>query len=91
MVLEIVSPEATLFKGEVDALSVPGADGRFQMLNNHAPVVAALQSGTVIIKGNLSIPAGHEKMFQKVGDATHLEIVSGTVEMNNNKVILLTD
>jgi F-type H+-transporting ATPase subunit epsilon len=35
MLLEIVSPEATLFKGEV-TLTVPGVDGSFQILNNHA-------------------------------------------------------
>jgi F-type H+-transporting ATPase subunit epsilon len=36
MLLEIVS-EATLFKGEVTSVSVPGVDGS-QILNNHAPV-----------------------------------------------------
>ena len=34
MILEIVSPEATLFKGEVTSVSVPGINGEFQMLNN---------------------------------------------------------
>ena len=34
MYLEIVSPEATLFQGEVNAVSVPGAQGSFQVLNN---------------------------------------------------------
>ena len=38
MFLEIVSPEATLFGQEVTAVSVPGINGEFQMLNNHAAV-----------------------------------------------------
>jgi F-type H+-transporting ATPase subunit epsilon len=39
MLLEIVSPEASLFKGEITSVSVPGVDGSFQILNNHAPIV----------------------------------------------------
>ena len=49
MILEIVSPEATLFKGEVTSVSVPGINGEFQMLNNHAPIVSLLAKGNVKI------------------------------------------
>ena len=51
MYLEIISPEATLFKGEVDSVSVPGLNGYFQVLNNHAPIVSSLKKGKVEIKG----------------------------------------
>ncbi|MEP5829863.1 MAG: hypothetical protein ABJ300_06320, partial [Maribacter dokdonensis] len=37
MYLEIVSPEATLFAGEVTSVTVPGINGEFQMLKDHAP------------------------------------------------------
>jgi F-type H+-transporting ATPase subunit epsilon len=47
--LEILSPEASLFKGEITSVSVPGLDGSFQILNNHAPIVSLLQKGTVSI------------------------------------------
>ena len=40
MYLEIVSPEATLFSGEVDSIYVPGVNGDFEMLNNHAAIVS---------------------------------------------------
>ena len=40
MYLEIVSPEATLFSGEVTSVAVPGVMGEFEMLNNHAIVLA---------------------------------------------------
>jgi F-type H+-transporting ATPase subunit epsilon len=43
MLLEILSPEASLFKGEITSVSVPGLDGSFQILNNHAPIVSLLQ------------------------------------------------
>jgi F-type H+-transporting ATPase subunit epsilon len=49
MLLEIVSPEASLFKGEITSISVPGVDGSFQILNNHAPIVS-LQKGTVVLQ-----------------------------------------
>ena len=47
MILEIVSPEATLFKGEVTSVTLPGVDGSFQILNNHAPIVSILKQGGV--------------------------------------------
>ena len=46
MYLEIISPEATLFSGEIEALSLPGTNGSFQLLENHAPIVSTLQTGS---------------------------------------------
>ena len=43
MYLEIVTPEATIFKGEVDSVSVPGVNGDFEMLNNHAALCRSLK------------------------------------------------
>ena len=47
MRLEVVSPEATLFSGEVNSVSVPGINGSFQLLENHAPIVSVLVPGKV--------------------------------------------
>ena len=49
MLLEIVSPEAKLFSGEVTSVTLPGVDGSFQILNNHAPIVSILGKGVVKI------------------------------------------
>ena len=97
MFLEIVSPEAVLFSSEVDALSVPGDNGEFQMLNNHAPVVANLKQGQVKIHvhtqqhlelndlNGLLVPhADDDKILT-------LQINSGTLELNDNKAIILAD
>jgi F-type H+-transporting ATPase subunit epsilon len=93
MILEIVSPEAKLFSGEITSISVPGVDGRFQMLNNHAPIVSLLQKGTVNITApsfNLNEETAH--LFTKVNDQNYtLEINSGTLELKDNKVIVLAD
>ena len=47
MILEIVTPEAVLYKGNVSIITLPGAKGSFQILENHAPIVALLEKGTI--------------------------------------------
>ena len=92
MHLEIVSPEATLFSGDVVSVTVPGLLGEFQMLENHAPIVSLLQEGEVKVQGNIEIHADFQNKFSKGANGeTVLSIVSGTVEMNDNKVIVLAD
>ncbi|WP_396140624.1 F0F1 ATP synthase subunit epsilon [Flavobacterium sp.] len=93
MILEIVSPEATLFQGEVTSVTLPGVIGSFQILNNHAPIVSILKHGVVKIEAtSFNIKKEVEDMFTKVNDQNYLlEINSGTIEMKDNKVIVLAD
>ena len=91
MYLEIVSPEATLFSGEVTSVAVPGVMGEFEMLNNHAPVVSLLKEGNVKINGNITLEEGVESKFNKTDKGFWLPINSGTIEMKDNKVIVLAD
>jgi F-type H+-transporting ATPase subunit epsilon len=92
MYLEIVSPEATLFSGEVTSVAVPGVNGDFEMLNNHAAIVSLLKEGFVKISGNIEIESDVQDKFTK-GDkgTTLLKITSGTIEMKDNKIIVLAD
>ena len=91
MELQIVSPEAELFSGEVESVTIPGKSGSFQILNNHAPIVSTLVSGSVIIKGNLKLNKDQKEKFIQEGSQTIIQIQSGTIELNANKVILLVD
>ena len=92
MYLEIISPEATLFTGEVESLTLPGSKGSFQLLENHAPIVSTLQEGVVVIKGNISLSDAVKDQFESLSKGiTSYKISSGTVEMRNNKIILLSD
>ena len=92
MYLEIVTPEASLVSGEVESVTVPGVEGPFQMLNNHAAIVSLLGPGQVKFKGNPEIAEGFETKFTKDSDGKwSMEINSGTVELNNNRVIVLAD
>ena len=92
MYLEIISPEATLFTGEVESLTLPGTNGSFQLLENHAPIVSTLQGGAVKIKGNITIAESVQNQFESISkEETLFAISSGTIEMRDNKIILLSD
>ncbi len=91
MYLEIVTPEATLYKGDVDSIAVPGVNGEFEMLNNHAPVVSLLTKGNVKIYGAVELAEEVADKFTTEGKITMLPIESGTIEMKDNKVIVLAD
>lgn len=77
MHLEIVTPEKKIFEGEVSIATFPGADGSFQILNDHAPLISLLKDGVVVYKSKES--------------RQELKITGGVVEVLKNKVILLAD
>ena len=92
MYLEIVTPEATLLSAEVNSVSVPGINGEFQMLNNHAPIVSLLGPGQVKIYGDVSLDKDVANKFSNENNGiTMLDISSGTIEMKDNKIIILAD
>ena len=92
MQLEIVSPERTLLTADVESVIVPGTDGSFQMLDNHAPIVSTLISGTVKISGEIEDSNRLPDSFSVISPKEiHLSVSSGVVEMKENKVIILTD
>lgn len=77
MHLEIITPDKKIFAGEVTSVSVPGKSGRFEMLNNHAPIISTLLNGKVKVKDKEGV-----KTF---------DVKGGVVEMLNNKVIILAE
>ncbi len=91
MFLEIVTPEATLFSGEVESVSVPGVNGEFQMLKDHAPVISLLKEGFIKIYGDIELAEEVEGKFEKNSKGTWLQINSGTIELKDNKIIVLAD
>ena len=78
MEIEIVSPDKRLFKGKANLVQVPGKNGSFEVLKNHAPIVSALSKGSVKvgISGN---------------DFEYFDIKGGVIEVNNNKIIVLVE
>jgi F-type H+-transporting ATPase subunit epsilon len=78
MTLEIITPDKKLFSGEVKVIQLPGSEGSFELLNNHAPIVSTLSIGKI----RIVTEQNKEQSF---------EIGGGVVEMNNNKVIILAE
>jgi F-type H+-transporting ATPase subunit epsilon len=46
---ELVSPGKLLYSGEVEAVIVPGTEGQFTVMKDHAPVMTVLKAGVVEI------------------------------------------
>jgi F-type H+-transporting ATPase subunit epsilon len=47
---ELVSPEKLVFSGDVESVIVPGTEGEFTVLENHAPLMAMLKPGIVTVE-----------------------------------------
>ena len=75
MIVEILTPDKTLFSGEADMVTLPGANGSFQILKDHAPMIANLSKGTLSIKS--------------VEGKQQFDVNGGLVEVLKNKVIVL--
>ena len=69
--------ELTL-EGEITSIALPGIDGSFQILNNHAPIVSALGTGKMTV-------------IDADSQTQEYTISGGVVEMNDNKVIVLAE
>ena len=78
MLLEIISPDKDVFKGEVKAVKLPGIGGSFGVLDNHAPLISALKAGSLKVTDN----------DDKVQE---FDIRGGVVEVLKNKVIVLAE
>ena len=90
MFIEIVSPEKTIFTGDVNSVHLPGTEGFFQILNNHAPIVSTLKKGTIQLLGKFEDDISENLTLEGVNKAS-LAIESGVVEIKNNKLIILVD
>jgi len=76
--LSIVTPSGRVFSDEVESLSAPGSEGSLGVLAHHAPMIALLKKGEVIIEQNGT------KISFGIGD--------GVLEVEqNNSVLILTD
>lgn len=71
--LEILSPEKTLFKGEVTAVRLPGGKAPFVVLRNHAPIITTLVAGAIVWESE----AGEDSVA----------VAGGFAEVKDNHVI----
>jgi F-type H+-transporting ATPase subunit epsilon len=79
MNVEIITPETTVFSGtEINLVQLPGLDGSFEILNNHAPLISALKRGKI-------------KLIKQDKSTEFFEIKGGMVEVTKNKVLILAE
>ncbi|HPH23098.1 MAG TPA: ATP synthase F1 subunit epsilon [Chitinophagaceae bacterium] len=78
MTLEILTPEKKIYSGDVFGVQLPGVDGKFEVLDKHAPLVSALGKGTL-------------KILKTKTTSESLTISSGFVEVINNKTTVLVE
>ncbi len=76
MNLIVLTPEKEIYNGKVTSVKVPGINGSFEILNNHAPIVAALGTGDI-------------RILDDKGEKIHFAIKKGFIEVLKNEVSLL--
>lgn len=77
MTLEIITPEKKVFSGEVQSVILPGKNGNFQLLKDHAPMVSTLAKGDLV--------------YEIAGKSETLLVDGGVIEVANNKVLVLAE
>lgn len=77
MHLEIITPDKKVFAGEANAVTLPGTEGQFQVLNRHAPLVSTLGKGNVVVD-----VSGVKQTYI---------IDGGVVEVLHNNVLVLAE
>lgn len=75
--LKIVTPEKIVYTGDVVSVRVPGTLGSFEILENHAPIISALDKGTA---DYVTADGGHQ-----------IQISGGFVEVQKNEVSLCVE
>jgi F-type H+-transporting ATPase subunit epsilon len=74
---ELVSPEKLLFSGEVEQVDVPGAEGDFGVLAQHAPLVTTLRPGILTVHA--------------AGGAQKIVVLGGFAEVSADGLTVLAD
>jgi len=74
---DLVSPEKLAFSGEVDQVDVPGLEGDFGVLAGHAPVVAAVRPGILVVTAG--------------GTQQKIIVLGGIAEVSEKGLTVLTD
>ena len=78
MKLEITTPDKQVFSGDVELVQLPGSDGLFEILHNHAPMIAALGAGKI-------------KVQDEAGKLQFFEIRGGVCEVRDNIIMVLAE
>ncbi len=96
MLLEVITPDETLFIGNVSHVVLPGLDGSFGILKGHAPMISALSKGEVKVDQILAendseeFEGRYNAEFKDNASFT-FQINGGVIEVKSDKVIVLAE
>lgn len=76
MIVEILTPEKKLYSGKANLVKVPGSNGSFEILRNHAPVISTLEKGQI-------------KIVNENEQPVFFDISSGVIEVHKNIITIL--
>lgn len=76
MKVTIITPDKTLYEGTAKLLQLPGQGGLFELMENHAPIIASLKTGRIRL-----VSEEGEKAF---------DILAGVVKGQKNEILILT-
>lgn len=76
MKIIITKPDSTLFEGEAKLVQLPGVGGKFEILENHAPIISALAAGDI----RIMTPDNAEQIFA---------IRGGVIKGQRNELLVL--
>ncbi|MDP4115868.1 MAG: ATP synthase F1 subunit epsilon [Bacteroidota bacterium] len=76
--LEIITPYKSMFSGIIKSITIPGTVGSFQILINHAPLISTFECDII-------------KIVLFNDDVIYYTTSGGTVEVLDNKVLVLAD
>ena len=75
---QILTPDGPVFEGEVVSLRLPGTNGNFQVLYNHASLMSTLEIGEAVVQ-------------KENGEVELYAISGGFVDVNDNALVLLAE
>ncbi len=78
MKIEITTPDSTIYEGDISLAQFPGMDGSFEVLNNHAAMIAVLKKGKI-------------KVIDSKKSTLFFEVNGGVVEVLKNKIQVLAE
>ena len=86
LIVDIVVPNQHVFQGTAEIVRAPGVEGSFEVLNDHAPMIAAFGIGTLVVKTENA--HRYADMFD---DRIIFATSGGFLEVLDNKVTVLAE
>ncbi|MBP5515646.1 MAG: hypothetical protein J6X86_01730 [Bacteroidales bacterium] len=75
MTVKIIKPDTTIYEGPATLIQLPGSNGLFEILENHAPIISSLSAGKIRLQAE-----EEEKV---------IEIKAGVVKGQKNEILIL--